>query len=105
MNCYGKDIIKSSAVIYDVDGRKYFGVSIYPKNKELGMTSISNAICNAVSSGSRVFSGLTVYVETLDDNCITFLLDSETVKLLKEFKIKSFQLINSEGKEYSLKVE
>ncbi len=96
-NCYGDLKVRSTAMLIDEKENKYFGVSITSQVKESGMTSISNAICNAVSEGAREFSNLYVYIESTDKDSIKELLnDNETNRLLKEFHLMKLKVIYSD---------
>ena len=97
-NCYGDLKIRSSAMLIDDLGKRYYGVAIGIKIKKLGMTCISNVICNAVTEGARKFERLLVYIESTDIEKKNELLDEETLRLLKEFKIMKYKLIFSDGK-------
>ncbi len=98
-NCYGNLSIRSSAMLMDENGKKYYGVTISTYAKEASMTCISNAICNAVTEGARSFGELLVYIDSNDNSVIRDIIsDGETRRLLKEFHILSFKVIYVDGK-------
>lgn len=92
---FGEKNIRSSAELISSDNRKYYGVNINIESAHIIVSSISNAICNAVSDGCLSFTSLTVFTEHVNHS--DFVIDSETSALLKEFNIKSFKLYNKVG--------
>lgn len=102
---YGTEI-KSSAALLDDNGHEYYGVSIFPhKHRMLGMTSITNAICNAVSEGARVFVKLKVYIDAQSGSAIDSIEDELSLKLLREFSIKSYTLFFNDAETIEINVE
>ena len=105
-NCYGDIKTKSTAMIADDSGKKYYGVSIVPQAKEAAMTSISNAIHNAVSDGAKNFVELIVYVETnSEEEANKIIMDEETHCLLKEFHIENIKIVYLNEKIVSYNLE
>lgn len=88
---------KESAILTTCDGKEYTGVSVYIKEINLYSSAITNAICNAVSSGDRSFDKLIVYIDSTKNKNLSELKDNETLNLLKEFNINSYDLYCNNG--------
>lgn len=89
--CNDNSHIKSSALVITENGDKIYGVDI--NLIFTSISSLSNAICNAVSEGYKKFKKIYVFIDSEDP--YTLILDDMSKGLLKEFNICEIHLFTN----------